>query len=448
MSREMINTGIQWIGQVPSGTPICRLKFLSYMKGRIGWQGLKSEDFTKEGPYCVTGTDFVNGKINWDTCYHVSEERYEMDSNIHLKIGDLLVTKDGTIGKLAKVTELPDKACLNSHLLIIRPIDGRFTNEYLYYVMCSPIFTGYYRYASTGSIMESLSQKNTGEFAFPLYDIETQHTIVRYLDSKCAAIDEAIERHRRIIEKLAEYNTSFVTHILTKGVENADSYVPSEIQQIGSIPSHWKVLRIKHLLSDDAVNLRVGPFGSALSTNEYTDNGPWVYTQRTVLDENFEENSVHISEDKYNSLEGFAVNAGDLLVTTRGTIGKLAIVPSNAPKGILHPCLIKFRVDQSRIHHRILKYLFNDTDLIMNQIRKKAEGATIEALYSGPLKDVYIPLAPYTEQIKMLDLLDAQTRKIQNGIQSHESVIKKLEEYRKSIIYNAVTGKIDCRTEV
>lgn len=115
---EMKDSGIPWIGLINKKSSLCRLKFYSYMKGRIGWQGLKSEDFIDKGPYCVTGTDFINGKINWDTCYHVSEERYEMDSNIQLKVGDLLVTKDGTIGKLAKVTELPDKACLNSHLLI------------------------------------------------------------------------------------------------------------------------------------------------------------------------------------------------------------------------------------------------------------------------------------------------------------------------------------------
>lgn len=212
---EMKDSGIEWIGDINKKASLCRLKFFSYMKGRIGWQGLKSEDFIDNGPYCVTGTDFINGKINWDTCYHVSEERYKMDSNIQLKIGDLLVTKDGTIGKLAKVTELPEKACLNSHLLIIRPLNERFTNEYLYYVISSDVFVRYYKYSSTGSTMESLSQEKLGNFIFPVYDLLSQQQIVDYLDTKCSEIDAIIADKKRQLDILAEYKKSLIYEYVT-----------------------------------------------------------------------------------------------------------------------------------------------------------------------------------------------------------------------------------------
>lgn len=212
---EMKDSGIEWIGNINQKASLCRLKFFSYMKGRIGWQGLKSEDFIDNGPYCVTGTDFINGKINWDTCYHVSEERYKMDSNIQLKIGDLLVTKDGTIGKLAKVTELPEKACLNSHLLIIRPLNERFTNEYLYYVISSDVFVRYYKYSSTGSTMESLSQEKLGNFIFPVYDLLSQQQIVDYLDSQCSEIDAIIADKKRQRGILAEYKKSLIYEYVT-----------------------------------------------------------------------------------------------------------------------------------------------------------------------------------------------------------------------------------------
>lgn len=212
---EMKDSGIEWIGDINRKASLCRLKFFSYMKGRIGWQGLKSEDFIDNGPYCVTGTDFINGKINWDTCYHVSEERYKMDSNIQLKIGDLLVTKDGTIGKLAKVTELPEKACLNSHLLIIRPLNERFTNEYLYYVISSDVFVRYYKYSSTGSTMESLSQEKLGNFIFPVYDLLSQQQIVDYLDSKCSEIETLIADKKRQLDILADYKKSLIYEYVT-----------------------------------------------------------------------------------------------------------------------------------------------------------------------------------------------------------------------------------------
>ena len=212
---EMKDSGIEWIGDINQKASLCRLKFFSYMKGRIGWQGLKSEDFIDNGPYCVTGTDFINGKINWDTCYHVSEERYKMDSNIQLKIGDLLVTKDGTIGKLAKVTELPEKACLNSHLLIIRPLNERFSNEYLYYVISSDVFVRYYKYSSTGSTMESLSQEKLGNFIFPVYDLLSQQQIVDYLDFKCSEIDTIIADKKRQLDILADYKKSLIYEYVT-----------------------------------------------------------------------------------------------------------------------------------------------------------------------------------------------------------------------------------------
>ena len=211
---KMKNSGIEWIGLVSEDANIFRLKFFSYMKGRIGWQGLKSTDFIDDGPYCVTGTDFQNGKVNWETCYHVSEKRYEMDSNIHIKEGDLLMTKDGTIGKLAIIDELPDKACLNSHLLIIRPLENKYINKYLYYVMQSHIFSKYYTLVSSGSTMDSLSQEKTGNFSIPSYSIEKQKKIVEYLDNKCLEINAIISEKKQQIETLTNCKTSLIYYFL------------------------------------------------------------------------------------------------------------------------------------------------------------------------------------------------------------------------------------------
>ena len=214
-SAPLKDSGIEWIGKISCSASILILKHYAYMKGRIGWQGLNSNDFIDEGPYCITGTDFLNGAINWDTCYHVSNERYEMDSFIQVKVGDLLITKDGTIGKLAKITDLPDKACLNSHLLIIRPLRGMFNNEYLYYVLSSYVFWKYYNKISSGAIMASISQEKLGRFAFPVFDIKMQKSITDYLDEKCGKIDRLIAIKQEKIEKLNEYKKSLIYEYVT-----------------------------------------------------------------------------------------------------------------------------------------------------------------------------------------------------------------------------------------
>lgn len=219
-----VDSNKEWIGQINSTARLIRLKNYSYLKGRIGWQGLTADEFIDEGPYCVTGTDFINGKINWKTCYHISEKRYEMDYNIHLKVGDLLVTKDGTIGKLAKVNFLPDRACLNSHLLIIRPLTNDYTNEYLFYVMSSDIFKEYAKILANGSTMDSLSQEKIGNFIFPSYELKKQNEIVKYLDNKCSQIDKIIEEKQKQIEKIEEYKKSVIYEYVTgkKRVEGAE----------------------------------------------------------------------------------------------------------------------------------------------------------------------------------------------------------------------------------
>ena len=214
-NAKLIKTNIKWIDKVSTEATILRLKNYSYMKGRIGWQGLTADEFIDEGPYCVTGTDFKNGYIDWNTSYHISEKRYQMDYNIQLKVGDLLVTKDGTIGKLARVNYLPAKACLNSHLLIIRPLRNKFINDYLYYVMSSDIFVKYYSFESNGSTMDSLSQEKLGRFTFPAYSIEKQKEIANYLDKKCADIDEVLNKQKESVETLKKYKQSLIYEYVT-----------------------------------------------------------------------------------------------------------------------------------------------------------------------------------------------------------------------------------------
>ena len=109
------------------------------LRARIGWQGLRSDEFKTEGPYLVTGVDFHNGRVDWDDCYHVSVDRYEQDKGIQLRENDLLVTKDGTVGKTAFVVDCPEQATLNSHIFLVRSKDGSVEPEYLYYIVPFPV---------------------------------------------------------------------------------------------------------------------------------------------------------------------------------------------------------------------------------------------------------------------------------------------------------------------
>lgn len=210
-------TNIAWIGKIPESWKTIKLKYTSWLKGRIGWDGLTSSEYVDEGPHLITGTDFANGEINWSTCVHISEERFKEDELLHIKEDDLLITKDGTIGKLAIVKNCPEKVSLNSGVMIIRNTgELKYFNKYLYYVLQSKQFNLWYELSQGGnSTIRHLYQGQFYDFEFTYPSLIEQKAISDYLDLKCADIDTLISMRNSKIDKLNEYKTSLIFEYVT-----------------------------------------------------------------------------------------------------------------------------------------------------------------------------------------------------------------------------------------
>ena len=214
---EMKDSGVEWIGKIPVKWSTIKIKFTSWLKGRIGWDGLKSTEFIDDGPYLITGTDFANGEINWSTCAHISEARYDEDELLHIKENDLLITKDGTIGKLAIVRNCPEKVSLNSGVMIIRSLNVfDYLDKYLYYILQSNQFYIWYELSQSGnSTIKHLYQGQFYNFEFSFPEISEQNDIALYLDKKCNEIDSLINLKNKKIEKLQEYKKSLIYEYVT-----------------------------------------------------------------------------------------------------------------------------------------------------------------------------------------------------------------------------------------
>jgi type I restriction enzyme S subunit len=174
---------------------------------RIGWQGLTTKEYLDSGDYFIIGgTDFNNGHINWENAKFVSYERFIQDNNIQLKLDDVLVTKDGTIGKVAFVDELPMEGTLNSGVFVVRSKKEYLYQPYLALVFLSVIFSKFIERISAGSTIKHLFQRDLVKFSFNApNDIQEQKAIysiildmndeIKYLEdnlSKYKAIREAI----------------------------------------------------------------------------------------------------------------------------------------------------------------------------------------------------------------------------------------------------------------
>jgi len=137
----------------------------AFVKARIGWQSLRAQEYLEAGNYAlVTGTDFSEGIINWNACQYVSKWRYDQDIDIQLKENDVLVTKDGTIGKIGLVKNLPCPATLNSGIYVIRPKSANVNPKFLFYMFMSKYFDDFIRIISAGSTITHLYQKDFVNF--------------------------------------------------------------------------------------------------------------------------------------------------------------------------------------------------------------------------------------------------------------------------------------------
>ena len=219
------DSGVEWIGEIPEHWGVSKIKFTTYVKGRIGWQGLRADEFIDEGPYLVTGTDFIDGLVNWDSCYHISMERYNEAPPIQLRENDLLITKDGTIGKVAIVKNKPKYAILNSGIFVTRPKNSAYLTEFMYWILNSQVFNKFIQYMSLGSTIVHLYQQTFENFSFPITNLNEQKTIAHFLDRKVAEIDGLISDIKLQIQKLKEYRQSLISEAVTGKIDVRDYVV-------------------------------------------------------------------------------------------------------------------------------------------------------------------------------------------------------------------------------
>ena len=181
----------------------------SKLKARIGWQGLTTAEYLDEGySYLITGTDFKDGQIDWNGCHYVDYNRYKQDPNIQVSNGDLLLTKDGTIGKVAFVSDLKRPATLNSGVFLVKPITDAYTAHFMFYVLESSVFKDFLQQLSAGSTINHLYQKDLVKFDLYVPPTkEEQEAIAAILfdmDSDIHKLEAKLEKYQKVKQGMME----------------------------------------------------------------------------------------------------------------------------------------------------------------------------------------------------------------------------------------------------
>ena len=400
----MKNSGIEWIGEIPADWKMCRLKDYAHICNGRDY----SEVLDENGDYPVIGSGGPFAKAY--------KPLYQKES--------VLLGRKGTIDKPLYV----DFPFWTVDTMYYTEIKENVSAKYFYY-LCTQIEFDFYQY---GSALPSMTQRDLYNVNFPYPTLDEQRCIVDYLDRKCSQIDDIITRQQEAIEKLKAYKLSVITEAVTKGLDPNVPMKDSGVEWIGKVPENWQLSHIGNLVE-------MGSGGTPdRKKTEYWENGniPWMSSG--------EINNEYI----YSTIEQIAElglqnsNAKILPVNTV----MLGLIGQGKTKGLT--AILKNEVccnqnlayliaDEKYLHYRYLFYCFKAMYFYMRGL----VGESQAGIYSYFLKKLYIPLPDTERQIKISDYLDAKCKAIKTTIAVRESIIERFTDYKRTLIYEIVTGK-------
>ena len=413
--------------EVPKEWEVVRLRDVSDIRGRMGLHGLEDEDFLNDGDYdVVRGSDFEDGKIKWEICVYVSGEWYERDPNIQLSKGDILITKDGTIGKVAFVDQLPKKATLGTGIFRIRLKTEKCHPNFVYYIFMSKYFERFIMLLKAGSTLSHLYQKDLINFKFPLPPLQEQQKIANVLLS----IDEAIEAVDEAIRQAERIKKGLMQELLTKGMGHTEF----KDTEIGRTPKEWEVVRLDNIAE---IKGRVGWKGYKRTDFVEKFKGAISLGANNITNDNklCLEEVTYISWDKYWESPEIHVNYGDIIMAQRGSLGKVAIIDKDIGKATINPNVVLIKNIKTSPFYL---YYVLISKIVALQINGATSSTTVPLLTQKQIKSFKIPLPPLEEQQKIAEILS----KWDEVIELKKAKKEKLERMKRKTMNLLLTGKI------
>lgn len=380
------------------------------LRARIGWQGLRSDEFKTEGPYLVTGVDFHSGRVDWDDCYHVTEERYAQDKGIQLHEHDLLITKDGTIGKTAVVVDCPEKATLNSGVFVVRAINNEVVPEFLHYILHSHWFDLFVRNVLTGSTIKHLNQEKFYKFTFEAPDVPTQKKIVEVLES----IDAVIDKTREIVQKYTNIKSGMLHDLFETHLGGQKTRPLGEISNIqrGGSPRP-----IQDFITDSEDGVNWIKIGDTSLTSKYI-----VSAKEKIIPAGVRHSR--------------KVKPGDFVLSNSMSFGRPYIVGID---GCVHDGWLVISDYEDSLDVNYLYYILCSHQ-VQKQLEALAAGSTVQNLKSDTVKKVVIPVPDdIDEQKRLAEMISSVDEKLDN----ERTYLAKLEDTKRGLIRDLLEDGYD-----
>ena len=422
--REMKDSGIEWIGEIPKN-----------------WKSLKLQyacdtitDYTASGSFADLAANVVyrddedyamlvrtadlSAKREMGRVY-VDKHAYDYLHNSNLFGGEIILPNVGSVGTVYYYSPLYKKATLAPNAIMLRTVN----NRYLYYLFLTKPAEEALNRLSNATTQAKFNKTQLRKMKVVLPSLAEQDIIVSYLDSKCAEIDALSADIQSEIDTLEAYKRSVITEAVTKGLDKSAPMKDSGIDYVGIIPVSWSIKRLKYILEERNYRSETG-LETLLSVSQYFGVVPSYSIQRTM---------------QAKSLVGYKkVYPKDLVFNKLNPV--LARFGVSAHTGITSPDFAVYYTDKADT--RFLCYLLKTDAYIMEYGRLcTGVGDGFSRLYTPMLYNIKIAVPSLKEQCIIADYLDSTCAEIDAIIAQKQEQLAVLADYKKSIIYEYVTGK-------
>lgn len=421
----MKDSGVEWIGEIPADWNLIPAKRVFRNEKRI--VGAAVDNYER---LALT----MNGVIkrSKDDSEGLQPEKFEgyqilRKNELVFKLIDLENVKTSRVG-LSPYTGLVSPAYI---VLTNTQKDNRFYYYWFMFLYYNEVFN----HLGGDGVRSALNVRDLLVLPVPNIAEKQQIRISNYLEEKCAKIDAVIARQQEAIEKLKAYKLSVITDAVTKGLNPDVPMKDSGVEWIGVIPDNWDIRRI-------------GSFAKVTSSKRifeesYIDEGIPFYRSKEITDLSKGKEvstEIFISRDIFEQVNQSspAPKCGDILLTSIGTIGQTWI--SDGREFYYKDGNITQIEANDSFSSQYLQYCFA-SNVVKEQYARLAMGSTLLALTIVKIKKMIVAFPPYPEQIQIADYLNARCKKIENAIVKKQAIIERLTEYKKSLIYEVVTGK-------
>mgnify|MGYP000768925334 CR=1 FL=1 len=428
--RAMKNSGIEWIGEIPQDWGLRKIKTnfdiiagatpksgeASFWDGDIPW--ITPADYTTEGVYVSAGHKSI------------TQDGLNSCATSLIPEGSIIFSKRAPVGLVAINS---NSLCTNQGCLSCVPKDS-VDAKYYYYVMS--IYGEQFDLFASGTTFKEISADAFANFKLPYPDYETQKRITSFLDTKCAEIDALIAAKEKTNALLKERRQSIIYEAVTKGLDPTVPMKDSGVEWIGEIPEGWEIAALKRLGTP-----ATGSTPSKDNPDYWDGNIPWV-SSKDMKSDYLLDSEDHITQAAVDECGLTLFNPGTLIFCVRSGILRHTFPVAVATLPVtINQDLRALSLTGDVNPAFLLYYMRGMNDTIVTLYEKI--GATVESIEMNWFLYFPVVLPSREEQDRIVKALGSRCTDLDQAVKQNEDTIRQLKEYRQSLIYEAVTGKIE-----